>query len=65
MRDEVTCCLLHRRAGTVLSKTGVTIMAEHNENFRDSSGFAWIIINLAAIAWITMPASIALSRVTL
>jgi len=34
-----------------------------NENFRDSSGFAWIIINLAAIGWITMPASIAWSNV--
>lgn len=36
-----------------------------DENFRDSSGFAWIIINLAAIAWITMPASIGLSRIVL
>lgn len=43
----------------------VTSMADHDENFRDSSGFSWIIINLIAMAWITMPASIALSRVTL
>lgn len=36
-----------------------------NENFRDSSGFSWIIINLVALAWITMPASIAVSRVAI
>ncbi len=36
-----------------------------NENFRDSSGFGWILINLVALAWITMPASIAVSRVVL
>ncbi|MDO6594534.1 hypothetical protein [Neptuniibacter sp. 1_MG-2023] len=39
-------------------------MAEHNEDFRDSSGFSWIIINLIAMAWVTMPASIAISRMT-
>lgn len=33
-------------------------MAHHEENFRDGSGFSWILINLVALAWITMPASI-------
>ncbi len=36
----------------------------HDENYRDPAGFGWIIINLLAIAWITMPASIAISRLS-
>ncbi|WP_268239406.1 hypothetical protein [Amphritea balenae] len=40
-------------------------MANHDENFRDGSGPVWILINLCALAWITMPASIAWSRVVL
>jgi len=28
----------------------------------DSAGFGWVVINLIAMAWITMPLSIALSR---
>ncbi len=36
----------------------------HDENYRDPAGFSWIIINLIAIAWITMPASIAISRLS-
>ncbi len=35
-----------------------------NENFRDNSGFTWVLINLVAMAWVTMPASIAISRIT-
>ncbi len=38
-------------------------MASHDENFRDSSGFGWILVNLVALAWITMPASIAVSNI--
>ena len=38
-------------------------MAQHDENFRDESGFGWLLINLVALAWITMPASIALSNI--
>jgi len=38
-------------------------MAEYDPNFRDGSGGIWILINLAAILWITMPASIALSNI--
>jgi len=37
-------------------------MAHHDENFRDGSGFGWILVNLVALAWITMPASIAVSN---
>ena len=39
------------------------IMADHDENFRDSSGPIWFIINLAALAWITMPVPIALTTI--
>ncbi|CAI8186852.1 MULTISPECIES: hypothetical protein [unclassified Marinobacterium] len=35
----------------------------HDENFRDKSGWGWIAINLVALAWITMPVSIALTQV--
>ncbi|MGB0663105.1 MAG: hypothetical protein ACPGMR_04890 [Pontibacterium sp.] len=38
-------------------------MAQHDENFRDESGFGWLLINLVALAWITMPVSIALSNI--
>jgi len=38
-------------------------MAEHDENFRDNSGYGWIAINLVAMLWITMPVSIALIKV--
>ena len=38
-------------------------MAHDNDNFRDKSGFGWILINLAALLWITMPVSIALTKV--
>ncbi|MEY3038263.1 hypothetical protein [Marinobacterium sp. LSUCC0821] len=38
-------------------------MAHHDENFRDGSGWGWIAINLVALAWITMPVSIALTKV--
>lgn len=34
-----------------------------NENFRDSSGFGWIVVNLIAMAWITMPVSLVLTQV--
>jgi hypothetical protein len=42
----------------------VNSMAHHDENFRDGSGFGWILVNLVALAWITMPASIAWSNVS-
>lgn len=35
----------------------------HDENFRDESGYGWIVINLVALLWITMPVSIALTKV--
>lgn len=35
----------------------------HDENFRDKSGYGWLIINLLAILWITMPITIALTKV--
>ncbi|WP_276469562.1 hypothetical protein [Neptunomonas concharum] len=38
-------------------------MAQHDENFRDTSGFGWIVINLAALVWVTMPVSIALTQI--
>jgi len=38
-------------------------MASHDENFRETAGWGWIIINLAALAWITMPASLMVSRI--
>ena len=40
-------------------------MAHHDENFRDGSGIGWILVNLVALAWITMPASIAVSNLQL
>lgn len=38
-------------------------MAHDDENFHDSSGYGWIIINIAALLWITMPVSIAFTKV--
>lgn len=38
-------------------------MADNNGNFRDDSGWGWLVINLIAIGWITMPVSIALTKV--
>jgi hypothetical protein len=38
-------------------------MAHHDENFRDGSGYGWILINLVALAWVTMPVSIVLTKV--
>ncbi|MCV6590853.1 MAG: hypothetical protein OIF57_17815 [Marinobacterium sp.] len=38
-------------------------MASHDENFREKAGWGWIAINLVALAWITMPASIMVSRI--
>jgi len=38
-------------------------MASQNEEFRETAGWGWIIINLVAMAWITMPASIMVSRI--
>ncbi|MGB0732197.1 MAG: hypothetical protein ACPGPF_00480 [Pontibacterium sp.] len=38
-------------------------MAHHDENAGDSTGLGWIIINLVAFAWITMPLSIGVSRI--
>ncbi len=38
-------------------------MAHHDENFRDTSGYGWLLIDLVAILWITMPASIALTKI--
>ncbi len=38
-------------------------MASPNEEFREKAGWGWIIINLVAMAWITMPASIMVSRI--
>lgn len=35
----------------------------HDENFRDSSGFGWLIIDLIAMVWVTMPVSIVLTQV--
>jgi len=35
-----------------------------HEDFKgDESGWGWIVINLVALAWITMPVSIALTQV--
>lgn len=31
-------------------------------NFRDSTGLGWVIIDLIALAWVTMPASIVLLK---
>lgn len=38
-------------------------MANHDENYRDSSGVSWIVINIAALVWVTMPVSAALLTV--
>ena len=38
-------------------------MDHHDKNFRDKSGYRWIVINLVALAWVTMPVSIALTKV--
>jgi hypothetical protein len=38
-------------------------MAHHDENFRDNTGYGWVILNLLALLWITMPVSIALVKV--
>lgn len=38
-------------------------MANHDENFRDSSGPVWFLVNLLALAWITMPVPIALLNI--
>ncbi|SEG78181.1 MULTISPECIES: hypothetical protein [Marinobacterium] len=35
----------------------------HDENFRDSSGWGWLLINAVAMLWITMPVSIVLTKV--
>lgn len=34
-----------------------------DENFRDSSGFGWLLIDLIAMVWVTMPVSIVLAKV--
>lgn len=34
-----------------------------DENFRDSSGFGWVLINLLAMVWVTMPVSLVLTQV--
>ena len=39
------------------------MMAHHDEKFRDGSGYGWIVINLIAIVWVTMPVSIVLTKV--
>ena len=49
----------HRRCPKNCQLKG-EIMADHDANFRDSSGPIWFVINLAAMAWITMPVPIAL-----
>ncbi|BBB31427.1 hypothetical protein [Neptunomonas japonica] len=33
-------------------------MDHHDENFRDTSSYGWIAINLVAMVWVTMPVSI-------
>ncbi|WP_269814550.1 hypothetical protein [Amphritea pacifica] len=38
-------------------------MANHDKNFRDSSGPVWLLINAGALAWICMPAIIGWSHV--
>jgi len=38
-------------------------MAHHDDNHRDDSGWGWVLINLVALAWITLPVSIALTQV--
>lgn len=34
-----------------------------DENFRDSSSFGWLLIDLIAMVWVTMPVSIVLAKV--
>ncbi|MGB0466990.1 MAG: hypothetical protein ACPGF7_05565 [Pontibacterium sp.] len=38
-------------------------MSHHDTEFRDNTGFGWVVVNLIALAWITMPVSIALTKV--
>ncbi|MDY6889993.1 MAG: hypothetical protein SVU24_00135 [Pseudomonadota bacterium] len=38
-------------------------MTQDNEKLQDNSGFGWILINLVALAWVTMPVSIVLIKV--
>ncbi|SIS86793.1 hypothetical protein [Neptunomonas antarctica] len=38
-------------------------MAHHDEKFSDNSGYGWIVINLVALVWVTMPVSIVLIKV--
>jgi len=38
-------------------------MAHHDEEFRDNSGYGWLLIDLAAMLWVTMPVSIVLLKV--
>ena len=36
---------------------------DNTENFRDSTGLGWVLINLVAMVWVTMPVSIVLTKV--
>lgn len=38
-------------------------MAQHDANFRDSAGYGWLFVNILALLWITMPVSIALTKI--
>ncbi|GGO87837.1 hypothetical protein GCM10011348_41940 [Marinobacterium nitratireducens] len=38
-------------------------MAQHDANFRDPAGFGWLFVNILALLWITMPVSIALTKI--
>ncbi|MGY8869515.1 MAG: hypothetical protein ACKVJE_03655 [Pseudomonadales bacterium] len=38
-------------------------MDHHDENFRDTTSYGWIVINLVAMVWVTMPVSIALMQI--
>lgn len=38
-------------------------MSDHNEEFKEATGLGWVIINLIALAWVTMPVSIGLSKI--
>lgn len=35
----------------------------NDSNFRDNSGFGWVLINLVALLWVTMPVSLVLTQV--
>ena len=35
----------------------------HDEFSGDKSGFGWLLINLVAMVWVTMPAGIVLTQV--